>query len=456
MPPDPSSNPASISASIPEPVRTICRVLHERGERGWVVGGCIRDLLRGAPVSDWDVATSATPQEVRAFFRRVIPTGLQHGTVTVVLDGEGYEVTTLRGEGAYSDGRRPDEVFFVRDIREDLARRDFTINALAFDPIAEELTDPFGGSADMDRGLVRCVGDARERFSEDGLRVLRAARFSATLEFALEPETEAAIRPSLPTFRKVSKERIREEWVKAMKARRPSIAFRVMQRTGILESVAPGLEELIGFEPARGHDAFERALLGIDAVSGSPVRRLAMLFLDVGGPLGTDDASRDRAGADHTDAWFKEHRFSNDERKLAVDLVRHHRIDLDDASTDADLRRWVRRVGEHRVADLLPVRTAELEARDDPARIAQLERTSERLHALVRDGFPQSVRDLAVTGGDVLARVPKPPGRWLRAVLEALLEEVTDDPTLNTKEKLLDRSMLDRALGSTGDSTELS
>ena len=176
---------------IARPVLDICKELRSAGERAWVVGGCVRDTLRGEPVNDWDVATTARPKKVQKVFQKVIPTGIDHGTVTVLWKGQPFEVTTLRGEGAYSDGRRPDHVVFVEDIDRDLARRDFTVNALAYDPVDGQLVDPFGGLTDMQDKVLRAVGEPSERFQEDGLRILRGARFVATLDFELEPGTEA-------------------------------------------------------------------------------------------------------------------------------------------------------------------------------------------------------------------------------------------------------------------------
>src|SRR5262245_25620561 len=215
----------------------------------------MRDLLRGKEAKDWDIATDARPEEVVAMFRKVIPTGLQHGTVTVVVGGHHYEVTTLRGEGAYSDGRRPDTVEFVDDITADLARRDFTFNAIALDPIGGHVIDPFGGQKDLAARVVRAVGDADERFVEDGLRVLRAARFAATLECSIDPATEAAMghARSLATFRKVSSERIRDEWMKSMLARTPSVAFEAMRRTNVLGVVCPELLESVGCQQNKWH-----------------------------------------------------------------------------------------------------------------------------------------------------------------------------------------------------------
>ena len=195
---------------ISAPVLEICKELRNSGEQAWVVGGCVRDTLRGQRVNDWDVATTALPEKVKKVFPRVIPTGIDHGTVTVLWKGEGYELTTLRGEGTYSDGRRPDSVTFVGSIEQDLARRDFTVNAIAYDPVDTQVVDPFGGLDDMRNEVLRAVGKPSERFQEDGLRILRGARFVATLGFELDEATEGAFRGALDTFRKVSPERVRE------------------------------------------------------------------------------------------------------------------------------------------------------------------------------------------------------------------------------------------------------
>ena len=196
----------NLSDRVPADVHFIVKRLQEQGKRGWVVGGCVRDLLSGRTPKDWDIATDARPTEVKRFFPRVIETGIQHGTVTVMVNKEPYEVTTLRGEGAYSDGRRPDKVEFVEDIVADLARRDFTFNAIALDPVDGHVIDPFGGRADLKAGVLRAVGDARERFAEDGLRILRAARFSATLGVRIDDATFSAMSDarSHHTYRKVS------------------------------------------------------------------------------------------------------------------------------------------------------------------------------------------------------------------------------------------------------------
>ena len=261
-----------VLVTLPRDVVDLCERLRSRGKRAWIVGGCVRDLLRGRPAGDWDVATDARPPELLSIFPRAIPTGIEHGTVTVVRGGEHYEVTTLRGEGTYSDGRRPDWVEFVDDITADLARRDFTVNAIAIDPADGKVIDPFDGQGDLARGVLRAVGDAKERFAEDGLRVLRAARFVASLEMTLDPDTEAAIRPTLDTFRKVAAERVRDEWLKAMKAPAPSRAFDVMRRTGILEVTCPELLAGVGLEQNKWH-AYDVWRHGVECMDSCPARR---------------------------------------------------------------------------------------------------------------------------------------------------------------------------------------
>ncbi|MBK9265284.1 MAG: hypothetical protein IPM54_36560 [Polyangiaceae bacterium] len=282
------SDVAHLIDYVPEDVLGICRRLREHGRRGWIVGGCVRDLLRGQPAKDWDVATDARPDEVMRIFHKVIPTGLQHGTVTVVLRHVHYEVTTLRGEGAYSDGRRPDKVEFVEDIVADLARRDFTINAIALDPVDGHLIDPFDGRADLAARVVRAVGDPRERFSEDGLRILRGARFAATLECTIESDTERAMSEerSHQTFRRVSAERVRDEWLKAMRARRPSVAFNIMRRTGIIGITCPELAATIGCgqDKRHAHDVWDHTMECLDACEPDPILRTAALLHDIGKP----------------------------------------------------------------------------------------------------------------------------------------------------------------------------
>jgi len=359
-------------------------------------------------------------------------------------------VTTLRGESAYTDGRRPDAVHFVDDITADLARRDFTVNAIAVDPADGKVIDPFGGRADLAARVLRAVGNPVERFSEDGLRVLRAARFAATLEMELDPATEAAIEPTLATFRKVSQERVRDEWVKAMKAQRPSRAFDVMRRTGILGVTCPELLLGVGMEQNKWHafDVWKHGMECMDACAGDPIRRIAALLHDVGKP-------KTRAWSDKTHDWtFYDHdvlgaevaepiatrlRFSNEEKARIVALVRHHLFHYSSEWTDAAVRRWMRRVGTDRIDDLYALNEADVRAkgRDCSEDLAALAALKVHVERVVAAGAALSVRDMKLNGRDLMTELSMKPGPALGKMLDALLELVLASPELNEREALL-------------------
>ncbi len=439
---------------VPADVLAICRTLADKGKRAWIVGGCVRDLILGRAPSDWDVCTDALPDELLRVFPRAVPTGIAHGTITVVKNHQHYEVTTLRGETTYSDGRRPDSVFFVDDITADLARRDFTVNAMAISPIDGHVIDPFDGQGDLRKGILRAVGDAHARFSEDGLRVLRAARFSAQLGFALDPATHRAIGDTLDTFRKVSAERVRDEWMKAMKAVKPSMAFEIMRDTGLLAIICPELMESVGVEQNRYHtfDVWGHAMACMDACVGDPVLRISALLHDVGKP-------RSRAFSDKTkDYTFYEHerigaemvrpicerlRFSTDERGRIEDLVRFHMWHYD-GWTDAAVRRWIRRVGTHRVEDLYALREADIRGKGPtkvmPEDFDSLGALKVHVERILAEGAALTTKDLKVNGNDLMRELALKPGRILGEILEQLLEVVINDPTENDRERLLGRA----------------
>jgi len=440
-------------AHVPADAMAICERLRSSGKRAWIVGGCVRDTLLGKTISDWDVATDALPKELMKLFPRAIPTGLQHGTVTVVMHGKHYEVTTLRGETTYSDGRRPDAVHFVDDIVADLARRDFTVNAIAVDPANGALVDPFDGRKDLAAKILRAVGKPIERFSEDGLRVLRAARFCATLELDIEPLTFAAIAPTLDTFRKVSAERVRDEWVKTMKAKLPSRAFEVMRETGILGVTCPELLEGVGMEQNKWHsfDVWRHAMACMDACGGDAVLRIAALLHDVGKPRSrafsekTQDYTfydHDKIGAEIAEPIATRLRFSNDERARIVALVRNHLFHYD-AWSDQAVRRWVKRVGPERLEDLYTLNEADLRGKGPifgEADLAPLLALKAHVEKVLAEGAALSTRDLAIDGNTLMKDLGLKPGRIIGQVLEALLELVIADPALNEREALLARA----------------
>ena len=428
----------------------ICARLSERGRHGWIVGGCVRDLLLGNKVNDWDVATDARPDEVMRMFPRVVPTGIDHGTVSVIVHGVPYEVTTLRGETTYSDGRRPDSVVFVDDISADLARRDFTVNAIAIEPLTPALIDPWEGRKDLEARLLRAVGDPVERFSEDGLRVLRAARFAATLECDIEPATLAAIAPTLATYRKVSAERVRDEWVKTMKARKPSIAFGVMLDTGILGVTLPEMIDAVGCEQNRHHafDVWTHSMACLDACEGDPPLRIAALLHDVGKPRTRQRSEKtgdftfydhENVGAEMAGPILERLRFSNEERERIVTLVQNHLVCYSDDWSDAAVRRWVRRVTRERVQDLYALNRADVlgKGRNVTPDLEALEKLKTRVAGVLAAKDALSVRELRVDGNDVMRELGIKPSRRVGEVLETLLERVVEDPTLNDRETLL-------------------
>jgi tRNA nucleotidyltransferase (CCA-adding enzyme) len=440
-------------AGVPRDVLELCGALHAQGKRAWIVGGCVRDLILGRKASDWDVATDARPNELLRIFPRAIPTGIEHGTVTIAKHGHHYEVTTLRGEGTYSDGRRPDWVEFVDDITADLARRDFTVNAMAIDPLDGKLIDPFDGRGDLARGILRAVGDPKERFAEDGLRVMRAARFVATLELTLDPATEAAISPTLDTFRKVAQERVRDEWMKTMTASRPSLAFEVMRHTGILAVSCPELLAGVGVEQNKWHayDVWRHGLECMDACAGDPILRVAALLHDVGKP-GTRAWSdkladytfydHDRVGAEIAEPIAARLRFSNDERARIVSLVRNHLIHYSDEWTDTAVRRWIRRVDLGRIEDLYLLNEADVRAkgRDFEPDLKALSALKTRVARVIAEGAALSTRDLKVNGHDLMRELGLAPGRIIGELLDSLLEVVLEDPSANERSILLEQA----------------
>ena len=435
---------------MPEDVRDLCARLREKGKEAYVVGGCVRDLLRGAAAADWDITTNALPNELLEIFPRAIPTGIAHGTVTVVRNKQHFEVTTYRGESEYTDGRHPDAVHFVSDITHDLARRDFTVNAIALDPLDGKLIDPFDGQKDLAAKVIRAVGVARDRFLEDGLRVLRAARFVAQLEFSLEEETERAIPECISTFKKVSMERVRDEWQKTMKAKTPSRAFEVMRKGSILDVVCPELLLGVGLSQNKYHafDVWGHALACMDACSGDPILRIAALLHDIGKPATrafsekTQDFTfydHERVGAEIVFPICTRLRFSNDERAKITDLVRYHLFHYSDEWTDAAVRRWVKRVGKDRVEDLYLLNEADVRAKGKDATLDldALARLKVHVAKVIAAGAALSTRDLRINGRDLMTELKIKPGPRLGEILEALLEVVLGDPEKNERTALL-------------------
>jgi tRNA nucleotidyltransferase (CCA-adding enzyme) len=398
-------------APPPEPVSRVVTALREVGHEAWLVGGCVRDRLQGRPVNDWDVATDAEPEQVLALFRKVIATGLQHGTVTVVEEGLPIEVTTFRVEEGYTDGRRPDRVVYTRDLVADLGRRDFTINAMAWDPLAGAIVDPYDGRGDLARRLLRAVGDPIERFTEDGLRPMRAVRFACVHALSIDPPTLAAIPATLDTFRKVAVERILVELHKTLLAERAAWGVETLRETGLLAEFLPEVASLAPTEHVRIAVALTPPPSGL-------APRLAVL-------LHAADLSGDP---------LKRLRFSNAEREEVMRLLAHRTLDAGLPRTDAQVRALVAEVGPGALDALLAYRLAA--ARRDPAETAAWRALAERIDRLDARSPPHTTRDLAIDGRAVMQVLGERPSRRVGQVLDALLQRVFEDPTLNTPERL--------------------
>lgn len=398
-------------AGLPPSILQVLTTLQDAGYPTYLVGGSVRDLLRGVTPKDFDLATAARPEQVQACFRRVLPTGLQHGTVTVLLGGHQVEVTTFRSEGLYLDGRRPSAISFHDDVREDLARRDFTINAMAYDPRARRLVDPFDGQGDLQRRLVRCVGEPSERFGEDGLRVVRAVRIATVLEFDLDAPTEAAISGALSTFDRIARERVTDELVKLLTAARAERGLSLLRRTGLTATIfgegalvdGPDIDHAVALCPA----VLEPRLalwLGLGATRAEVATLMGRLVLS--------RKSQESVG-----------RLSK-----RLDLAT-----LADAS-DGALRRVLAAHPAEEVPLVAEVGRAAAPVRGLPPADAVLAGT--RLLALLAEDPPLQPRQLALDGAAIMRILSIPPSRQVGEATRFLMEQVLDDPSKNTEATL--------------------
>ena len=438
-------------AAHPWPAQMLAALerLRAGGHQAYLVGGGVRDVLLGRAGTELlDVATDRRPQEVMDLFPRVEPIGLAHGTVLVLLEGLGFECTTFRREGAYADARHPDEVEFTSDLRADLARRDFTVNALAYDPVSGVLVDAHGGLLDLVERRLRAVGDPVERFREDALRPVRAARFAATLEFELEPDTRAALGGVADRARRVAPERVRVELEKMMAAPRPSVGLELLREAGLLELWMPELTRCHAVPQNRWHayDVYTHSLETCDhAPPGKPVVRWAALLHDVGKPDTRVERRGDGTfyghevvGAELAGRLLERLRFATAPRAAVVHLVREHMFDYRAEWGDAAVRRWVRRVGEESVADLFDLRIADMLGNGLKTGFpAQLEPLRRRIEQVLAAAHALRVGDLAVDGGDVMEALGVGPGPAVGEALETLLGAVLEEPGRNTREGLL-------------------
>ncbi len=437
--------------NIPAPAASIIDVLSSHGYEAFVVGGCVRDSLLGLSPADWDITTDATPEQVKLLFPRTIDTGLKHGTVTVMIDREGYEVTTYRIDGLYEDHRRPNSVTFTRDLREDLGRRDFTINAMAYNH-EKGLVDLFGGMQDLEHKIIRCVGDPCERFEEDALRMMRAIRFAGQLHFSIDAETEEAIAKKAPLLANVSAERIRTELVKLLVSDHPDL-LKVAWRTGLTAVFLPEFDSMMTTSQDNPHHCYtvgEHTLHALMASKNDPLVRLSLLFHDMGKP---ETRSTDEQGIDHfyghdkvsaelAQEIMKRLKFDNQSIHATKILIENHDIRFQDATTAGKkhVRKIMNRIGAPLFPYLLDVMEADISAQSDYMRMHKLMNLKEAREAyreILEAKDCLTLKDLNINGND-LKQMGIREGKLVGAVLQTLLHLVLDHPEYNDHDYLME------------------
>lgn len=443
---------------IPENVNMIIDVLKKDGFEAYAVGGCIRDSILKRDPEDWDITTSATPLEVKSLFRRTVDTGIQHGTVTVLVEKEHYEVTTYRLDGEYEDNRHPKEVLFTASLEEDLKRRDFTINSMAYNH-EQGLVDLFGGLKDLDNGLIRCVGSASERFDEDALRILRAVRFSAQLDFSIEEETLAAVKQKAENLKNISAERIRVELTKLLVSDHPE-RLRLLYETGITSVIMPQFDKMMVTGQNNLHHAYsvgEHTIRAVSTVAGKlsearftprerVILRFVMLLHDIEKPgsrtVGKDGQDHfyghQEKGAITARAILKQLKFDNDTLHAVVHLIRWH--DYRFVLTPSGIRKAASKIGREYMELLFEVNYADTSAKNPEHTEEKFNKLAEaRLlyQEMIEKGECVSLKELRINGNDLI-RLGVSPGKELGEILTYLLDQVLENPKLNQKEILLE------------------
>jgi putative nucleotidyltransferase with HDIG domain len=445
--PDPTAAAAArLDHAVPDAVRAISARLVGAGHATYVVGGCTRDVLLGRDAADWDLTTSARPDELVALLPGAAYEN-RFGTVAVRREDAVFEITTFRSEHDYADFRRPHRVEFGDDVVADLARRDFTVNAIAYgrrpSEAADHLVDPFGGVEDASRRLLRAVGDPDARFAEDALRMVRAVRLAATLDFSVEPATLAAIGTNAGLAAHLSGERIGMELEKLLAAPRPSVGLRLAQETGLLAVLVPDLAAQRGVPQNKipGEDLWDHTLRTVDAAPANrPVVRLAALLHDIGKPATLADGHfhhHEVVGARLADVLLKRLRYPRAAADEVVHLVRHHMFFADPTFGDPAIRRFIKRIGRDRVEALFELRRADDigsgQDPDDASLVEFRDRVRDELEAeAALDRYA-----LAIDGKDLMRELGLVPGPRLGHLIDALVDRVLEDPGCNTRATLL-------------------
>lgn len=433
---------------VPRDVERVVAKLTEAGHAAYVVGGCVRDAIRGVDPQDWDVATDATPEEIQKLFARSLYTN-RFGTVVVRSGDHEVEVTTYRVEADYSDHRRPDQVAFTDSLIDDLSRRDFTMNAMAWKPgrngTPGELVDPFGGEHDLGAHLLRAVGEPEERFREDALRMLRAVRFATLLDMKIDERTVIAIRRNAHLAATLSGERVNQEMTKILGAPRPSVAFRTLSDVGLLAIICPELEECRNTpqDKVAAQDVFEHSLATVDATpAGDLVLRIAGLLHDIGKPDTFADGhfhQHEFVGEFKARQILRRWKFEKEIVAEVTHLIRNHMFWYETHWTDSAVRRFIRKIGLDYIPALFALRRADnIGSGARSPRMHALEALWQRVQEQIAAANAFTLRDLAIDGDDVMRELGIPSGPQVGRILNDLFERVLDEPALNTRERLIE------------------
>jgi len=432
--------------NLPNEVKYIIKTLETSGFKAYAVGGCIRDIIMGKKPKDWDICTSALPDKTMEIFKSetVIPTGLHHGTISLLLSGRLYEITTFRTDGKYSDNRHPDTVSFVTDLKADMGRRDFTINSLAFNP-GEGLIDYFGGTTDIDRKLIRCVGEADKRFVEDALRIMRALRFSSKLKFDIEPTTQEAIKRNRKLLQNIAVERIAVELDNLLLGE--NVAEILENYSEVLEVVIPEITPMIGFEQNNSYhhlDAWKHTVKAVESVSPDRILRLTMLFHDIAKPQCYTETNgvghfygHPKVSAEMARKILRRLKYDTRTIKAVTELVYYH--DADITLSEKAVKRWLGKLGEENMRMLLSVKRADARAKSKArlsSQIEEIEAAEKLVDKIISEKSCFSLKDLAITGKDLIDH-GIPEGGLIGEVLNELLEMVIDEKSANNREDLL-------------------
>ncbi|MHB8126585.1 MAG: CCA tRNA nucleotidyltransferase [Desulfitobacteriaceae bacterium] len=435
------------NSKLPREALEVLTTLKENGHESYLVGGCVRDLCLGKAPKDWDLTTMALPEQVIGLFDHVIPTELQHGTVTVLVNNTPIEVTTFRSDGNYSDGRSPDSVQFGHSIEEDISRRDFTINGLLYD--GEKVIDYYTGLDDLKQKIIRTIGNAGARYAEDALRMMRGIRLSSQLGFQIEKYTFDSIQASAELIKSVSWERIRDELVKTLLSDRASEGINLFTKSGLMQYILPELQLSIGFEQRNYHhrkDVFEHILKVIDATPSSLNVRLAALLHDVAKPQ-TFSISEDGVGhfyqhhvvgAGMTEEILKRFKFDNNTIENVRTLVREH-MSRYPKLRQGSIKKLINRLGKDNVDDFINLQLADIIGSKPPFDFDTVIDLKREIKRVLEAEEPLSVKDLAINGDDLID-IGIQPGRRMGEILHELLQIVLESPELNTKNYLLDVS----------------